>query len=727
MSLTDELFTRRASLACELRDRNWAFLQSYTKSQSHILLDKSSDKWYLCSLPLGHSHVKDKPEKQAVAIVRIRKGDENNAIEGGDISTQLEIEPVDDEARIFLNGSLAEVGDCYTLVPNTIVRINDKEYIYRLLSDTEDVPYHAERYEINQSRNLGWPAKPVYSATRIRTGDAVVVKSWNVSLPKLSKAADLLRTIEKLKHRNIASVDDWFMLFEDVGESFRRICGASINFLSTSNSTDDFTKGMVTSLAPGGNLYDYIKFGRKLGEMHARPVVAQLMDGLMYMHDQGIIHRNIEPKNILVCDESWGYVPTIKIGGLCSIQRSSIADVRVHEEQMVGDAKCAPPEILDHKYTELGDVFSTGALMFFILWGKSLYRVQKGKSLQEQMQTRRCNYVKERELMMSEDASDLLNGLIKKDMTDRLALHEARRHSWLYQRRVPPPSPDSYSVDDFRVVEFLEGKTPRPPVRSSILRTVPLKRDPIGDSDTESESDADAESDTDSDMQSDDGSETSSASASDASSDAVSDARSDADSESSSTLEEDEERTELEWYTHHRSDPLLLPDTSVVLDQDLLPSSPATTVCAIPVSDRSVGVLCSGKFGSDSDGGDDDTDTVVGYDDRLHPMRLSTEEEEEDAQVAPRTSRASRSKCGRGGRVGGSRRAEIAASSDGRQRARTSARIQAAKVRATELKRTEQAEARNVQKMMQSTEKKLARAAASAKSLLKNLAKLDAM
>lgn len=358
-------------------------------------------------------------------------------------------------------------------------------------------------------------------------------------------------------------------------------------------------------------------------------------------------------------------------------------------------------------------------------------------TLQEQMQTRLSNYTEKRkkrmslpsmyalnltqykELMFFDLVRNLLDKLTKEDASERLRLREARCDPWLYRRQVPPPFLKPYPVDHYLVEGFLDRNGfPAPAMQRRVFMT---DEKSSYWSDSDSGSDIESETGTDAEQDAEPASERSfyKGSTSDASLEAATDTRSDAGSESTSVLDEEEDHPELEWRsTNHGSDLLFLPDNESVWNP--LPRSPKAIIHAIPASDALISL--------ESDGGDDGTDTVVNYDDRAYSMDLATEEDEdEDAQVAPRTSRASRSKGGRGGRVGTSRRAGIAASSNGRQRARTSARIQAAKARAADLKRTQRAEARSVRKLMQSTEKKLARAAVGAKSLLKNLAKLDAM
>lgn len=58
---------------------------------------------------------------------------------------------------------------------------------------------------------------------------------------------------------------------------------------------------MVTEICPGGELFDVIENrGRPFTEKEASDIMYQIMLAVNYIHLNDIIHRNIQPENILV-------------------------------------------------------------------------------------------------------------------------------------------------------------------------------------------------------------------------------------------------------------------------------------------------------------------------------------------------------------------------------------------------------------------------------------------
>jgi serine/threonine protein kinase len=57
---------------------------------------------------------------------------------------------------------------------------------------------------------------------------------------------------------------------------------------------------IVMELCPGGDLLNYVRKRRKLSEKYAKFVFKQIMEGLAYLHANGVVHRDIKLDNILL-------------------------------------------------------------------------------------------------------------------------------------------------------------------------------------------------------------------------------------------------------------------------------------------------------------------------------------------------------------------------------------------------------------------------------------------
>jgi len=57
---------------------------------------------------------------------------------------------------------------------------------------------------------------------------------------------------------------------------------------------------MVTELASGGEVLDYIVAHRHLNEKETRKLVRQLASGVEYMNRMGVVHRDLKAENLLL-------------------------------------------------------------------------------------------------------------------------------------------------------------------------------------------------------------------------------------------------------------------------------------------------------------------------------------------------------------------------------------------------------------------------------------------
>lgn len=109
---------------------------------------------------------------------------------------------------------------------------------------------------------------------------------------------------------------------------------------------------LVTELCAGGELFDYLVEKGRLTEVEGRRIFGELCLAVGYMHEKGVVHRDLKLENVL-------------LDGECRVKLGDLGFVREWEQGRLLETFCgttgyASPEMLQgHKYTGEGTFSST--------------------------------------------------------------------------------------------------------------------------------------------------------------------------------------------------------------------------------------------------------------------------------------------------------------------------------------------------------------------------------
>jgi len=122
---------------------------------------------------------------------------------------------------------------------------------------------------------------------------------------------------------------------------------------------DQISVYLLLEFASGGDLFRVLKALGKLAELDAAHVFAQVLDGVQHLHEQGFIHRNLKPENVLLEGDLH-----VKIAdfGWCA---------RGNDWTTFCGTPCTlAPEIISGKaYDKRVDVWAIGLMLFEMLTG----------------------------------------------------------------------------------------------------------------------------------------------------------------------------------------------------------------------------------------------------------------------------------------------------------------------------------------------------------------------
>jgi len=103
-----------------------------------------------------------------------------------------------------------------------------------------------------------------------------------------------------------------------------------------------------------------------VGEDQALYLMHELIKGMRYLHDAGVVHRDLKPHNIFFEDGA------VKIGDY-SLSKAISNTHQTGHTTTVGSVHYMAPEIGEGKYNKAVDVYALGVILFEMLTGKPPY------------------------------------------------------------------------------------------------------------------------------------------------------------------------------------------------------------------------------------------------------------------------------------------------------------------------------------------------------------------
>ena len=123
-------------------------------------------------------------------------------------------------------------------------------------------------------------------------------------------------------------------------------------------------------------LSEYVNQQGALDKQTALSVCIEICEGLEEFHNQGFVHRDLKPDNIMISDCT-SDIPKIKIvdfGGAKAVNMRNIPDTTV--VGTLGTLGYQAPETISSSATNLSDIYSVGCILSFLLTGQEPGLVQ---------------------------------------------------------------------------------------------------------------------------------------------------------------------------------------------------------------------------------------------------------------------------------------------------------------------------------------------------------------
>ncbi|MCS4486217.1 Stk1 family PASTA domain-containing Ser/Thr kinase [Staphylococcus americanisciuri] len=210
-----------------------------------------------------------------------------------------------------------------------------------------------ERYEIQQVLGGGGMSK-VYGAMDTILNRKVAIKLIHISPSEKQATIDRfereVQNTTQLSHPNIVSV-------LDVGE-------------------EDDCFYLVMEYIEGPTLSEYIKTHGALEPQKAIDFIEQVLQGIQHAHEQGIVHRDIKPQNIMIDGQD-----TVKIVDF-GIAKALSETTMTQTNHVIGTVQYLSPEQAKGEKTgERTDIYSIGIVLYEMLTGEAPFKGETAVSI----------------------------------------------------------------------------------------------------------------------------------------------------------------------------------------------------------------------------------------------------------------------------------------------------------------------------------------------------------
>ena len=200
----------------------------------------------------------------------------------------------------------------------------------------------ADRYRLVEQIGMGGMAI-VYRAVDMRTGHNVAVKvlrpEFNQDVEFVSRFQREAEAASKMAHHNIVNLLDVGM--------------------------DGENRYLVMEYVQGKTLKQVIQEKGRLNPLVAAQITIRILSALQHAHENGIIHRDIKPQNILVHAD--GHIKVADFG----IARMANSSTLSKGDNVMGSVHYFSPEQASgHAAGVTSDIYSVGVVLYEMLTGR---------------------------------------------------------------------------------------------------------------------------------------------------------------------------------------------------------------------------------------------------------------------------------------------------------------------------------------------------------------------
>ncbi|CAK0813194.1 unnamed protein product [Prorocentrum cordatum] len=188
---------------------------------------------------------------------------------------------------------------------------------------------------------------------------------------------------------------------------------------------------LIMELCSGGELFDRIIDAGHFTEVQAAILMQQIIRAIYYMHENKVCHRDLKPENFLFTTKEPIDKNTLKIidfGLSCKFEAGQVLTTKA------GTPYYVAPEVLAGKYDHMSDLWSCGVIMYVLLCGYPPFFGETDSEVLAKVRLGNFAFNTNDWKNISEDAKDLIRGMLKFKAKERTSAEQALNCEWIINK-----------------------------------------------------------------------------------------------------------------------------------------------------------------------------------------------------------------------------------------------------------------------------------------------------
>ena len=292
--------------------------------------------------------------------------------------------------------------------------ITNKPLIYKSSSLQKDIRFFYKFKDFLGEGHFG-SVRTAFKKREYSSHKLFAVKS--ISLKKLTENEhnDLIREVEIISHLEHPHIIKFYETFHD-----------------------KFYFHIVTELCRGNDLNMRLKkIGGKMKEEHTRIIIMKILHAINYCHSFGVVHRDLKPENIVFEspnneeeDEEENETNNNFNIKIIDFGLSILKNKTQKLHTILGTPYYMAPEVLKGDYNEKCDIWSIGAITYYLLTGSEPFKGETTNKIFAKILYTEPDYNPEKFRNISQNAIDFIKKCFVKDPDKRLSCLEGLKHPW---------------------------------------------------------------------------------------------------------------------------------------------------------------------------------------------------------------------------------------------------------------------------------------------------------